>query len=175
MDRWAAGLKFTATVSRAEGIPKRSIWSLLAWLLSKGSFTPPPRATACHTAAPQRSEEERSRISPRGLTIALRAKFRATPATWRREMPKIMRHAAHVGTVLMMPLGCRGRCRQQTTSTEAFAFELNRWRTRSSALTDGLSLCQPAPVRTHFASVVRQHLGRGALNVRPSPPVSQRL
>ena len=78
------------------------------------------------------------RISLRRLTIALRSKFRATPATWRGEMPKIMRHAAHIGTVLMMPLGCRGRCRQQTTSTEAFAFELNRWR-REVPRTDGLS------------------------------------
>jgi hypothetical protein len=39
-----------------------------------------------------------------------------------------------------------------------------KWRTRSFAPTDGSSLCQPAPVRTHFASVVRQHLSRGAVS-----------
>ena len=38
---------------------------------------------------------------------------------------------------------------------------------------DGSFFCQPAPVRTHFASVVRQRLGRGAVG-REAKPAGQR-
>ena len=74
-----------------------------------------------------------------------------------------MRLAAHIGTVLMLALRLRGRCRQQITSPKRSPSRSIKWRTRSSAPTDGSALCQPAPVRTHFAPVVRQHLSRGAL------------
>jgi hypothetical protein len=74
-----------------------------------------------------------------------------------------MRQAAHIGTVLMLALRLRGRCRQQITSPKRSPSRSIKWRTRSSAPTAGSALCQPAPVRTHFAPVVRQHLSRGAL------------
>jgi Uncharacterized protein family UPF0016 len=59
-----------------------------------------------------------------------------------------MRQAAHIGTVLMLAFGLRGRCRQQITSPKRSPSSSIKGRTRSSAPTDGSALCQPAPVRT---------------------------
>jgi hypothetical protein len=70
---------------------RRHSWSLLAWLSlrvrSPHCDHPGPRlAIQQRLNALTLTEEERSRISATGLTIPLRAKYRATPATWRREM-----------------------------------------------------------------------------------------